>query len=678
MTKERYLFQLNKELLDLRCIEMDSVCKRLFAGMDTVRLAHGGDTRDFNIDWKNEVIAGRGIIGFFRDIPEGRMFIERDGQDAYNIIPPEQGFRGVADKTTQTATDKTTYVMSGRDLEVLEQMSSFASSGETWMNAYQNAAALKTAGRREDLLCLNYLGRIEKYGYQIETVTRVFNDFRGRAILADEVGLGKTIEAGIAMSEYLMRGLVRNILILTPASLVDQWYMEMKTLFNQDFIRSDDPAFKKDGAGAWKNHKKIIASISGAKRKGSSEHIINTPYDMVIVDEAHHLKNRNSVAWQFVNAINKKYMLLLSATPVQNSLEELYNLITLIRPGQLRTYSYFKKTFIADKSGLEVKNRAKLNDLMASAMIRNRRSQVDVKFTKRFATTKIIKSAEAEKALYDDISNFVRREYDAGNLSRMSLKNVQERIGSCPYAATLSIQSILNGEKLTGSALDQMAGFFEKGELLARDPSKKMFALASLLREFDDAMIVFTKYRATLDALSIFLRGEGFTVAEFYGGMRRAEKEEQIQSFRDGARVLVSTETGGEGRNLQFCNGLVNFDLPWNPMAIEQRIGRIHRIGQDRDVYVFNLCAEDTVEYHILNILDKKINMFELAVGEVDMILGNHEEEQDFSEIIMEYWARSVNNEQMEREMDVLGERLLLNKQHLERIKKLEDALFEC
>ena len=189
-------------------------------------------------------------------------------------------------------------------------------------------------------------------------------------------------------------------------------------------------------------------------------------------------------------------------------------------------------------------------------------------------------------------------------------------------------------------------------------------------------MIVFTKYRATQEALTAFLRQNGFETAEFHGSMRRAEKEEQIRRFRDGARLLVSTETGGEGRNLQFCHGMINFDLPWNPMAIEQRIGRIHRIGQERDVYVYNLCSNDTVEHYILRILDQKINMFELVVGEMDMILGDLDETSDFSDTVMDLWIRSVTGEQMEHEMDALGERLLVNKHQLEKIKSIDNELF--
>ena len=467
MTTEIHIFRLNKELLSLRCIEMDTVCKRLFKDKKSVELVYGENARTFNLDWKDEVLTGRGIVGFFNNIPEGGLFIEPVSENSFVIKQPEISFANLPDTS--------------REHQVLTKMSAFTPVGDTWMNVYQDTSILKSAGRREDLICLNHLGRIEKFQYQIDTVTRVFNDFRGRAILADEVGLGKTVEAGIAMTEYIMRGLVKNVLILTPASLVDQWYIEMKALFNQDFIRSDDPAFKKDGETAWGKHRKIIASLSGAKRKGISEHIINTPYDMIIVDEAHHLKNRKSVAWQFVNALNKKYMLLLSATPVQNSLEELYNLITLIRPGQLKTYSYFKRNFIADKSGLEVKNKTKLKELMASAMVRNRRSQVDIKFTKRFATTKSLKSSAKEKALYEDISAFVRQEYTNRNLTKMALKNMQERIGSCPYAAAKSIESLLDSNKLTGSALGQMQMFHRAGVALSQDPSAKMLELAKII-----------------------------------------------------------------------------------------------------------------------------------------------------------------------------------------------------
>ena len=663
MLANRFLVKLDKELLSLRCIAMDDVCKRLFARKESIELRYKEKTQKLMIDWHDNLLSGRGIVGFFKDIPNGNLFIEPVAEDVFMIVPP--------------GTDFGTLPEGSREHEVLTNMSVFETVGSGWMNTYYEVAAIKGVAHREDLICLNHLGRIDKYQYQIDTVSRVFNDFKGRVILADEVGLGKTIEAGMAMTEYIMRGLVKNVLILTPASLVDQWYTQMRTLFNQDFIRSDDPTFKKGGNDAWHKHKKIIASLSAAKRKQVSKYILSNTYDMVIVDEAHHLKNRKTVAWQFVNGINKKYMLLLSATPVQNSLEELYNLITLIRPGQLKTYSYFKKNFMADRSGLELKNKDKLKELMASAMIRNRRSQVDIKFTKRFAITKSLASSKKEKKLYDNISEFIRKEYAAGKMTKMVLKNIQERIGSTTYAAIKSIEKLIDSNKFTDTQLSQLQSFYEISHDLAQQPSTKMLELIKIINGFDGQLLVFTKYVPTLEALTNFLRQNNIEIATFHGSMRRAAKEAQIKRFKDGAKVLLSTEAGGEGRNLQFCNGLVNFDLPWNPMAIEQRIGRLHRIGQTQDVYVFNLCNQDTVEHHILEILDKKINLFELAVGEVDMILGDLEEEQDFSEIIMDVWTKSNDSSVIEQDMDALGEQLLLNKQHLERIKGLDNTLFE-
>lgn len=197
-----------------------------------------------------------------------------------------------------------------------------------------------------------------------------------------------------------------------------------------------------------------------------------------------------------------------------------------------------------------------------------------------------------------------------------------------------------------------------------------------IISDFQDKMLVFTKYTSTLQFISMVLRDHGIQVAEFHGGMRRQEKEDQVARFKDQAQILVSTEVGGEGRNLQFCNGMINFDLPWNPMAIEQRIGRIHRIGQIRDVFVFNLAAQNTVEHYMLQVLDRKINMFELVVGEVDMILGDIEENEEFSDLIMDAWVRSQDGQTMEWEMDQIGSKLLENKQRLEKIKSLDDHLF--
>ncbi|MDR2649126.1 MAG: DEAD/DEAH box helicase family protein [Clostridiales bacterium] len=665
----RYLFTLKKELLNLNCLELDGVLARLFDGYEEV-IIHKRDeeTRNFTVNHADGLLQGKGIKGFFNPIPAQRMFIEKAEGNIFNLDYGTRDYSRVRNLGSSPQ----------RTEKILDAMSGFHNQEEKWFSLFENAKIFMNTnnGDESELNCLQQLQRVEKYQYQIKTVQRILNTFRGRVLLSDEVGLGKTIEAGIAMSEYIMRGLIKKILILVPASLVDQWYYEMKVMFNQDFIRSDASAFRKKGSAAWSEYNKIIASIASSKRKPASETIASLHYDLIIVDEAHHLKNRSSVAWQFVNSLHKKYIFLLSATPVQNSLEELYNLITLLKPGQLRTYAFFKKNFVGDKAGLEVKNNDKLRELLAGAMIRNRKSDIDVKFTKRFATTLTLSAPPRERILYDSLSAFVREQYKSSPISRLTLKNLQEQLGSSICAASRSIRGILENNELAMDQAGRLEILSAEADKLALEESPKLRELGRILKDFDDKLLIFTKFRMTEEYIVDFLRNAGVPTAVFHGSMRRGEKEEQIQYFRDCASVLVSTETGGEGRNLQFCHGMVNFDLPWNPMAIEQRIGRIHRIGQTRDVYVFNLCAVDTVEHYILQILDKKINMFEMAVGEVDMILGDMEDNEDFSEIIMNAWVRSGTGDQMAREIETLGNRLLENKKHYEKIKNIDDKLF--
>ncbi|PSR30964.1 MAG: hypothetical protein C7B43_03680 [Sulfobacillus benefaciens] len=159
--------------------------------------------------------------------------------------------------------------------------------------------------------------------------------------------------------------------------------------------------------------------------------------------------------------------------------------------------------------------------------------------------------------------------------------------------------------------------------------------------------------------------------------MKRQDKEDAIRQFRDNVPVLVSTESGGEGRNLQFCHVMVNFDLPWNPLRIEQRIGRIHRIGQEEDVRIYNLSAAETIEAEVLTLLDAKINLFELVVGELDMILGRLTKSSDFEDMVMKTVMTAQDRHDLKRRMDVLGEELREAKNHYDQIKQLDENLFE-
>ncbi|MDC3425041.1 SNF2-related protein [Aquibacillus sp. 3ASR75-11] len=675
----KFLFKLDRELLDLNAMEMDDALSHFLKDLakdsdESIEMVNDqGVTRKFKINWDDNTLQGRGIKGFFSPYNAEYLFINKETNGEIKVSSPSHSEQQRVRQKSISGADRLETVMNA--------MKGFKQNSETWFQLYQSAQAFQINAKDDQLVCLPYIREAQTFQYQLQTVKSVINHFKGRVLLGDEVGLGKTVEAGMAMLEYIMRGLVKKVLILTPPSLVQQWENEMKRKFNQDFIKADDPAFKKMGDQAWSHYNKVIASISTAKRKQHRDPIFNEHYDLVIVDEAHHLRNRNTQAWKFVNGINKKYIFLLTATPVQNHLEELYNLITLLKPGQLKTYRYFKNNFIESKDGIEVKNSDRLKSLISDVMIRNKRSNVDVQFTKRKAYTTTVDLPSAQQELYEDISSFIRNKYreDTPSISRFQLKNLQEQMGSTYTSMYHTLEKLAANEKL--SIFDQKS--LKKFSLRAQDivnmeneNNPKVNQLVHILRDFNDKMLVFTKYKSTQKFLASLLKERGFKVAEFHGGLKRKEKEEQITFFKEQADVLVSTEVGGEGRNLQFCNGMINYDLPWNPMAIEQRIGRIHRIGQTRDVFVYNLVAKDTIEHYILELLDRKINMFELVVGEVDAILGDIENEEDFSELMMKAWAHSNSKEEIESEMEQIGEKLFENKQKLLKQKELDDRLF--
>ncbi|MFZ3578034.1 DEAD/DEAH box helicase [Virgibacillus sp. DJP39] len=673
---ERYLFKIDKELFEFNAMEMDNTLVHFFTEIDiaeeTFTMENDqGLRRKFSIDWQDNLLQGRGIKGFFAPYSAGFLSIfleDRIIKVAAQHQVSADSFQGDLHNRNQAQS-------------VLDSLTNLTNDSEKWFQLYYTAEQFRTNSSDNELLCLPYVRELETFDYQVKTVQAVISRFKGRVMLSDEVGLGKTVEAGMAMLEYIMRGLAKRILIVVPPSLVGQWENEMKRKFNQDFIRADHPDFKKMGDDAWEHYPKVIASIDTAKRKKHREVIFKQQYDLIIVDEAHHLKNRTTQKWQFVNGINKKYIFLLTATPVQNHLEELYNLITLLKPGQLRTYSYFKKNFVESKDGIEAKNVDRLKSLLADVMIRNKRSNVDVTFTKRTAYTRTVEISEREKKLYNNLSIFVRNNYKVKHpvLNRFRLKNLQEQAGSTISALIPSLEGLAANEKLSDFDQRAMRKFLDEANAISLNDDEvhaKAEELVTILNEFNDKMIVFTKFASSQAYISKLLKKRGFKVAEFHGGLRRKDKEEQVTFFREEADVLVSTEVGGEGRNLQFCHGMINFDLPWNPMAIEQRIGRIHRIGQENDITVYNLVAKDTIEYYILDLLDRKINMFELVVGEVDAILGDIEEKEDFSELIMKAWVDSETNEEVETELDQIGEELLKNKQRLAKQKQLDDTLF--
>jgi superfamily II DNA or RNA helicase len=522
----------------------------------------------------------------------------------------------------------------------------------------------------DELLCLPTLRGVETYWYQLETVRKVLKQFRGRVLLADEVGLGKTIEAGMVLKEYLLRGMAERILVLVPATLVGQWQEEMATKFDTQFATSYDSLLRNDPEKFW-SQPRVIASIATARRAEHQEILARQNYDLVIVDEAHHLKNRATANWKLVNALNKRFLLLLSATPVQNSLVELYNLLTLLKPGIFKTEKEFRASYMTSGKPRVPANRDRMRDLMRDVMIRNTRSLVDVKLPPRHATTLRLEPTDEERACYLELSELVAEAHGkATTQQRLALRYLLSAAGSTATTAASAISRYLEKNR----AARQWESLRERYAAIAQSGKEK--ALDELLRRNpDEKKMVFVHHRETLHRLADLMAREHIPCAQFEGGMTGPEKDRAVERFRDEVPLLISTESGGEGRNLQFCNTMINFDLPWNPMTIEQRIGRIHRIGQPREVFVFNLAVRGTLEDQVLRILDEKINMFELVVGEIDAILGEMDEEQDFAELVFAAWVETTEAERAAA-FEQLGERLVEAKQQYESVKALDEELF--
>lgn len=526
----------------------------------------------------------------------------------------------------------------------------------------------------ETLICLPGLTQIQSFWYQEETAKKVLKQFRGRALLSDEVGLGKTIEALIILSEYLRRGMVKTALILTPTPLVSQWQTEMASKFNLKVPSTDSPEFKSGDRDFWEQNL-VVASINQAKSKKNWDLITGREYDMVIVDEAHHLKNKSTLNFKLVNALKKKFILLLTATPVENNLMELYNLITLLKPGQLETATAFRERFMKRGDPTDPQNREMLKHLLSQVMIRNTRALAGIHIPPRFATTIRIAPTKGEAAFYERLQVLLHLLNDQNKgQGKLMIKNLLAQAGSSPKAVEATLDRMLESRSWLPEIEKEIKAVRNLCRTTADTP--KNMALLKLVKADKEKLIVFVKYTATLDHLAEFLAWNDVSFVLFHGSMDNEKRDAAIQAFKDNVQVLLTTEIGGEGRNIQFCSRMLNYDLPWNPMKIEQRIGRIHRIGQEKEVQIYNFCAQGSIEDYILDILDRKINMFEMVIGEIDMILGRVSGEKEFSDMVCDIWVDSQSPEERDQSFAKLGAKLKRAKTGYEKTRELDGKLF--
>jgi SNF2 family DNA or RNA helicase len=527
----------------------------------------------------------------------------------------------------------------------------------------ERASSWWIANQTDELLCLPHCD-IEHHDYQVRAALRAMGALRGRALLCDEVGLGKTIEAGLVLKELMVRGMVSRFLVITMPSLVDQWCEELRHRFKINAVSTND--LKPGDSVFWKEQPGIVSSLHILKSPQRLEIAEQVKWDLVIVDEAHHLRNRTSAAWGAINRLTRQFMLLLTATPIQNNLDDLYNLVTLLKPGQLPAPAEFRKRFVDKENSRKVNDAKGLRDLLRAVMIRNTRANAQIDLPARHAETVLFEADEIEQKFWLEWEKELRR-----NIVKLP-----------PLEAAMRTRTLLQAAGSSPSAwrdiMIRSDDLFNPADWLNDSVSErsweKKWRPLILLAKQHGGVVVFTQFRRTQQALADALGGEKASVFVIDGSVPAPKRTGIVNAFHEQGGALILTRSGSEGRNLQFSHQIVNFDLPWNPMEIEQRIGRLHRMGQKHPVQIFNFVRAGSLQEQLLNLLQEKLNLFELVVGETGLVLGDRYSGDEFSEAILEAWK--VGESGLEAYFEKLGEELVAARSRYQEIQETDQTLF--
>jgi superfamily II DNA or RNA helicase len=570
---------------------------------------------------------------------------------------------------------------------------------------------------------------------------------RGGGILADEVGLGKTIEAGIVIAQLAAEGRGR-ILILCPASLRAQWQGELLDKFGLKAVCVDGDVERSFRGNLFEQNAPVIASIQfGANR---AEQLARIVWDLVVVDEAHRLRNawrpNHKTGTALRSALEGRPKLLLTATPLQNDLMELYGLVSFLDAAVLGPEHAFRARYTgcADEEAPTALN--ELKSRIAPVVQRTLRRQVReyVKFTARRSMVEDFTYSPAEADLYEKVGEYLRRaELLAIEPGRRTLLTLVYRklLASSTYAIAPTLRRLADGLEqriaaakanrqfelsLSSEEREELKEFdeeleeIEQGPEAAKDEPRaqrrpptidalegELFELRAyadlaasirvnakgeaLSRAIDRAFtvaasygwplkaVIFTESKRTQEYLSTLLSERGYRgrISLLSGdGSGPDARRLLVEEFRERTQILISTEAGAEGLNLQFCNLIVNYDLPWNPQRVEQRIGRCHRYGQTRDVLVINFVnRSNAADARLFELLEKKLTLFDGVFGASDEILGALESGVDFERRVLDIYQSCRTEQEVNRAFDEL--RGDLEKRIGARMTQARDLLFE-
>jgi len=533
--------------------------------------------------------------------------------------------------------------------------------------------------REQDLLAVEEIkDRVKLLDHQLAAAHRAITNTGKGTLFADEVGLGKTIEIGMVLKEMDLRDTHESILVLTPAQLAPQWQRELQEKFGMEFICNYD-----DGFRGFDAHNKIVASIDTAKGDRYIDDVLDRQWDVLVLDEAHCVRNEDTQRYDLIEKINYREASFATATPIQNEISDLYNIVSLIRPGLLGTPNEFESRYVDDNDGTQIKNGDHLQRKLNRVMIRNRREETDIDFTNREVRTKTLTPSDAELDLYETVTEYVRSNYASEDAKHLVLLLLQKEVVSSPSAVMGTVEKWLRGEgeaTITDAQKDQLRQIkAAAGRISDTTKQQRLREIVETVHQHLEMtrLVVFTQFRPTQEEITNSIKQLDQPVHTVNGDFSSAEKESVVASFEREGGVLVATDSISEGRNLQFCNVMVNYDLPWNPMKVEQRIGRIDRIGQDREVHVFNLALEGTVEEHVLDKLYNKINLFTQSIGGLRKILSRMEQSgTDFEQEVFERLRDADDTVELENNFEEMAVDLEKNKKAAKKMSDFNKGVF--
>jgi SNF2 family DNA or RNA helicase len=570
--------------------------------------------------------------------------------------------------------------------------------------SYICSAAKITDALARNVLVAPLEGTVIPLPHQLFALKRAMSGDQVRYLLADEVGLGKTIEAGLILRELKVRGLVKRTLVVAPAGLVNQWVSEMQVHFHEEFrpvLPGNFPAWRDlvgvdDRENLWRLHDQVVCSLDSVKpmeaRRGwSNEQLARynrerfddlsaAGWDLVIVDEAHRIggSTEQVARYKLGHGLSQAspYLLLLTATPHQGKTDSFRRIIGFLDAGVLPGDESVRRETVAPYVIRTEKRKA--IDAAGAPLFKPRHTQI--------VAVAWDTSRHEQRALYEAVTEYIREGYNQALREKKTaigfLMILMQRLVTSSTAAIRSalerrlevlempagqlslfaedvgeqwaeldgqermesiLKARLKGLKNERAEVELLLSAARRCE--ARSPDVKAEELLDRIRDLQREenkpslkVLVFTEFVPTQAMLAEFLRQRGFTVTCLNGSLGLDERRKVQQEFAGDAQVLISTDAGGEGLNLQFCHVVVNYDLPWNPMKLEQRIGRVDRIGQKHVVRALNFALEDSVELRVREVLEEKLQRIldEFGVDKLADVLDSDEGGIEFEQLFVD------------------------------------------